>query len=212
MIKKQINQKIDGLTYVLTDGSIDAESEVIDIATLNINRFVRNPVALAYHDSRWEVGRWKNLRFQDSKLLADLELIDDGVKSMVDKGLLNGASIGFILPDRNIEDTYIDNRSVRVLKNAEIVEASIVPIPSNPNALRVKTKQLLDEGLISKELYDKTEQYFSKAGAVLNKANRDALKKAMELIKAVLDSAENNDENSEKNILEQILGGNNGIN
>ena len=208
-IKKQLNERLSGLTYILTDDSIDADGDVIDLQTLNLNRFIRNPVALAYHDTNWEIGRWANIRFSGNKLLADLVPVDTNIESLINKGLLNGASIGFIIHNSSdMQETYVNDKRATILKNAEVVEASVVPIPANANALRVKALELYESGEIDEKLYNKYLE-LNKAGAVLNKQNKENLKKAMELIKEVLDSAETE---NEKNILTQILGGENGNN
>lgn len=111
-------------------------------AGLDLDRFRANPVILDNHsNSNFSViGRWENIQIEGNLLTAEA-VFDDGdpnakeIGRKVAEGFIKGSSLGLnpfsmsnfvIAPD----DTYD-------LVRSEVLEASIVPIPNNANAIKL---------------------------------------------------------------------------
>lgn len=114
--------------YVLTSG-------------IDLTAFEENPVMLESHrnDADYTIGRWINLTAEESRLLADPEFDQEDddrarkVKSKVDRGFIKGASIGITFnPDK-----LLLVAGKLVLTACRLLEASIVPVPSNSGAIRL---------------------------------------------------------------------------
>ncbi|MFA7448806.1 MAG: HK97 family phage prohead protease [Weeksellaceae bacterium] len=111
-------------------------------AGLDLDRFKSNPVLLDSHGygTRAVIGRWENIQIEGSLLTADavFDESDPVAKTIADKvknGFLKGASLGLnpysmdnfkSAPDGNYD-----------LTKCEVLEASIVSIPNNANAIKL---------------------------------------------------------------------------
>ncbi|WP_107039960.1 caudovirus prohead protease [Brumimicrobium mesophilum] len=111
---------------------------------LNLDRFKDNPVLLDYHRTSNEsvIGRWTNIRIEGSLLLADPEFdIEDPaalkVKGKVDRGFIKGASMGLTFSHKNME---IQPDGTYLLGKSQLMEGSIVSIPSNRKSLKLYTE------------------------------------------------------------------------
>ncbi|MEG1998487.1 MAG: HK97 family phage prohead protease [Bacteroidales bacterium] len=119
-------------TFILSDGtSVNSHGFILDLTGLDLERFRKNPVMLYNHDRDKPIGKWLDLRIEDNCLLADADIDTDDVVGReiarkVDKGYLKGCSLGLYI--KRMTD---DCRAVE----AELVEASIVTIPSDGNAV-----------------------------------------------------------------------------
>jgi len=117
--------------FVLSDGGENSYGFAIDMTKLHLQRFLSNPVMLHNHAGR--VGSWDGIITKDGQLLAVPSFVPndadaDKVKNQVDTGHLRGASLGI-----NIID--IDWSGDVPLAEVEVLEASVVDIPSNATAL-----------------------------------------------------------------------------
>jgi HK97 family phage prohead protease len=125
-------------TFVLND---ETKVNTYGFRLLNsggdLERFKSNPVMLYAHNNyELPVGKWEKLRIEDSKLLADamFDMEDEDAKKIagkVERGFLSGVSVGIRI--NSMED--VDNE--RVATKWELMEASIVNIPSNANAVKL---------------------------------------------------------------------------
>jgi HK97 family phage prohead protease len=103
----------------------------------NLERFKSNPVMLYAHNNYgFPVGKWENLRIDGSKLLADavFDMEDEEAKKIagkVERGFLSGVSAGIRI--NRMEES--DKESIAT--EWELMEASIVSIPSNANAVKL---------------------------------------------------------------------------
>jgi hypothetical protein len=135
-------------------------------AGIDLSRFSSNPVML---DSHWGgggssvIGKWENIRIEGSQLLADPmfdeeDAVAANIKRKVEKGFLKGASMGLYFDPNDMKP----ENGGYVLEKSELVEASIVSIPSNANALKLYAKngelltkeavELSIQGLISNQI------------------------------------------------------------
>lgn len=120
-------------------------NEGIDLA-----RFKKNPVMLEDHwnSNSSVIGRWKNIRTEGSKMMADAEfdLEDDlavKISGKVDRGFIKGCSMGVTF-DRDLMKK--NNDGTQNLDECELLEVSLVAVPSNANALTLfaKTGEVLE--------------------------------------------------------------------
>ena len=135
----------------------------IDLDGLDMERFKGNPVMLFSHDRKSVIGRWDNVRIDGGRLLGDADFdLDDElgarVSKKVEKGYLKGASLGIIIK------RMTDTGSGTVVTSAEVMEASIVSIPSDADAI---------------VLYDE-ERNIVNLEAVKNKLNNISKQKKMD--------------------------------
>lgn len=109
---------------------------------LNLIRFKANPVILDYHKdgNAAVIGRWENIQIEEH-LLTAVAVFDDGDPNAVEiarkvaEGFLRGASLG--LNPYSMSNFIIAPDDVYDLVKSEVLEASIVPIPNNANALKL---------------------------------------------------------------------------
>lgn len=107
---------------------------------LNLDRFRKNPVML---DSHWPgsvIGRWENIRLEDGLLTAEPVFdMDDPeavkIAKKVENGFLKGASLG--LDPYKMSNFQTDFNGEMELMESEVLEASIVAIPANSNAVKL---------------------------------------------------------------------------
>ena len=124
-------------TFVLCDSNtINSYGFRIRLEGMNLDRFRSNPVMLYQHDKFSVIGRWENIRIEDGRLLADAKFDSEDelarqVEGKVERGFLKGCSVGILINDMIlIGDVYEATAT-------ELMEASIVSIPSDAGAIRL---------------------------------------------------------------------------
>lgn len=106
-----------------------------------LDRFQKNPVMLDGHSSAnlSVIGSWKNIQKENGVLSAETSFDTEdphaqNIASKVERGFIKGASMGISFSKK---DFSYENGEL-ILTRCEIYEASIVAIPSNAGALRLK--------------------------------------------------------------------------
>ena len=124
-------------TFILSDESLNSYGFVVQTDGNDTAQFERNPGMLYMHDREsGVVGRWENIRKDGTKLIADA-VFDEStelgakIKKQVDNGFLRCVSIGI----DNV--TQEDLNNVQTVVKCRLIEASIVDIPSNANAVKL---------------------------------------------------------------------------
>lgn len=128
-------------SFVLNDESkTNSHGFRVKNSGIDLTRFKANPVLLDYHmpSNATVIGKWENIRIEGSLLLADPVFDEEDenakkIKGKVDRGYIKGASMGLALANAQWE--LVDD--VPTLTLCEVTEASIVPIPSNANTLKL---------------------------------------------------------------------------
>jgi HK97 family phage prohead protease len=139
--------------FVLSDEAIvSSHGFRVKISGISLDRFKSNPVMLDGHktDSRNVIGRWTDIKVEGGKLTAmpefDLEDPEAAIiAGKVERGFIRGASVGIMY---NSKDMVLGADGVPELLKCELMEVSIVSIPSNANALILfshKTGQRLSD-------------------------------------------------------------------
>ena len=127
----------------------------LDFDGLSLDNYMLNPVVMWAHDVTGRspagglpVGRTLHIaKSPEGRLVAEFEFLDDDpfalrVKNAWDKGFLRAASISWLpletapMRDGDIRDTRSD-----------LLEWSIVPVPSDPEALRQSHLRMLEDFL-----------------------------------------------------------------
>lgn len=111
-------------------------------AGLDLARLRANPVILDNHQggNASVIGRWVNIQLEGNLLTAEAEF-DEGdenammIAGKVERGFLKGASLG--LNPFSMSNFQIAPDDVYDLVQSEALEASIVAIPNNANAIRL---------------------------------------------------------------------------
>ena len=127
------------IRFVISTSDIDRDRDTIDVNGWELTDFQRNPVVLFGHnyyeppvaralETTIEGGRLKSLAQFPT---ADVYAFADTIYRMLKAGYLNATSVGF----RPIQWVYNEERRGMDFKRQSLLEYSVVPIPSNPNAL-----------------------------------------------------------------------------
>lgn len=127
-------------TFVASTDTIDADGDIVE-QDFVLDRFKANPVVLFAHKSReLPIGRAKNIGVVDGQFQLDVVFasekanpLAENVYQSVQEETLKGLSIGFI--PREVRQETRDGKDVFVFSKNEIFEASVTPVPSNPEAL-----------------------------------------------------------------------------
>lgn len=143
-------------TFILTDETLDAHSERVIARGVDLTRFKQNPVMLFNHirsvpgfwdegalsnDSILPIGRWENIKKVNDQITADamIDMGDDFASKIGQKvkdGIINAVSIGFkALAYSDDPNDKVQGQKGLTITKAELLEASLVDIPANPNAL-----------------------------------------------------------------------------
>ena len=127
-------------TFVITNGMLDRQNEIVDPNGWDFSAFERNPVILDSHASGSItdiLGKGlPPLRRVGNDWLLDVALssCDKGklARRLILEGALRTVSVGFVSKRRER-----DEAGVLVHREAELLEVSLVPIPANPAATMV---------------------------------------------------------------------------
>lgn len=142
---KSIDEEKKTVRFCISDDSIDRYGEKV-AQDWDLKNFLKNPIMLWNHKNGWEIepehvlGTWDNFETVDGKTFADAKFDDDinpkanTVFKQIIRGTLRCVSVGFIPHSMELDD------DVPVLKDNELLEISIVPIPANANAVALAFK------------------------------------------------------------------------
>ncbi len=130
------------MKFILSEGQkTNSKGYRVAIGGIRMERFALNPIMLNEHDPSLVIGRWENWEKTSNQLTAEAVFdLDDPlgkeIARKVDKNFLRCASIGIIpLSLEMIDDEF-------VMAECELVEASIVSIPSDSGAVRLYNEKL----------------------------------------------------------------------
>ncbi|MDY6835502.1 MAG: HK97 family phage prohead protease [Chloroflexota bacterium] len=146
MIRKHIEPEIKRVSegvfeFVGSTEDLDRDGEVIIAKGWDTANYKKNPVVLWGHDYRGlPIGRAKavienkQLKFKEVTF-ADAETYPfaDTVRRLIEGGYINTVSVGFI--PKEWKDGQTEGEPRRTYTKQELLEVSVVPVPSNPNAL-----------------------------------------------------------------------------
>jgi len=161
MVHKTFNGAIKGIneaqrtaTFTISTGSVDRDNDTIDPEGWDLKDYRENPVVLWAHNSYIPpIAKSKGTAVKDGNLISTATFatreqheLADTVFRLVLGRFLNTASVGF----RPKESVWNDDRGGFDFKKQYLHEWSIVPVPSNPEALVGAKEQGIDIAVIYK--------------------------------------------------------------
>jgi hypothetical protein len=129
-------------SFVFNDETkVNAHGFILLNAGIDLTRFNDNPVMLSQHNPEHVIGKWNNVRIEGSKLMADpvFDEADEGAKKLmgqVERDFLRGASPWIIPLEAELRDIPTMGY-IPVVTKSELMEGSIVSVPSNALSLRL---------------------------------------------------------------------------
>ena len=149
-------------TFVLTDESVNTYGFRLLTGGALLDQFRRNPVLFYNHnDMDLPVGRWENIRIENTQVLADavFDLEDEFAKKIsgkVERGFLRAASVGLRMIETSDDPkVLLQGQQLPTVTKWMLREASVVTIGANHNALRLydaNDKLLSDDQIL--KLFD----------------------------------------------------------
>lgn len=183
--------------FILSDESVNRYGFRVLTKGIKLDNFKANPVMFYNHDrSQLPIGKWINIEVKGDKLMAEPEFDTNDefamkIKDKVDKGIIKCTSIGFdVLALSDDYTLMLAGQKRPTVTESDIFECSMVDIPGNTNAIRMRGIQLsgdeLDQniGLIIPEI--KTPLKMDKIIAALGLqagATEDEIVAAIEKVK-----------------------------
>jgi HK97 family phage prohead protease len=146
VITKTVSAPVRDMMFTLSDETPDRYGDVVSAGGWELDNFRKNPIALFGHNPDFPIGRWVDLHIEDKALRGSLALAPpktsgriDEIRTLIKAGVLKAVSVGFrslARPERMMDANGIETGGLRFLKH-ELLEASLVTIPANPNALAI---------------------------------------------------------------------------
>jgi HK97 family phage prohead protease len=142
---QSVNEADRQITFCFSDDSVDRMGEVVDQASWDVKNYMNNPIILWGHNSDEPenvLGQGVSLDLnKDGKSFITAQFDDaetnpraDMVFRQLIRRTLRCVSAGFINGSEEKQD------GTPFLKDNELLEVSIVPIPANPNAIALALK------------------------------------------------------------------------
>jgi HK97 family phage prohead protease len=133
----------DGMSFILSDGSVDRMNDVVRVDGWELMAFKSNPICLFNHNSSFPIGTWQNVRIENNALRADLKLAPKEasqriaeIHALIGARVLRGTSVGF--REISSRPRTVDGKTIGIeFLRQELLECSIVSIGANPAALAV---------------------------------------------------------------------------
>lgn len=187
--------------FTASTADIDRDGEVIDVSGWDLKNFKKNPVIMYAHDYRTlPIGKATKIGVRDGKLMNTVEFPPEGtyefadiVERLVSTGYLKTESVGFI--PKKWEDGDGEKGSPnRTYTKQELLEISIVPVPSNPNALMNAVK---DGVITAKQFKTITSEDIAPEPAQHKPPTQGEVKDEIDYLQTLIDECGINDENRE---------------
>lgn len=171
---KSINTEKRTADFVITTDGVDRDGDIMDPMGMDTTHYEKNPTVLTFHNyNSFPVGKVINIKKTKKNVRATVEFVPAGVLpeadiswKLVELGFLKTVSIGFLPNYDTIERPENMKRNgqrvYRIIRNYELMELSLVPVPSNRDALAIK--EAAKDGKLSEKDMD-----FLKSSDFLNK-------------------------------------------
>lgn len=173
---------------------IDSYGTRIDQNGWDLARFLANPVICLQHDDHGYTGSNglpvanaipETVRVENNKLVMRIRFpaegtfdVADTVFSLVSQGFLRGVSVGF---DPH-EDEVVEEsdggykQSVRIYRKQELLEVSLVTIPSNDKTLVQRARKQKVDANVIRTMTEHMEEVLDKQKVEIDPAEHDKLK------------------------------------
>ena len=136
--------------FVASNETEDGDGDIIRVSGWDLRRFKRNPIILFGHNHMLPIGVSTRTAVEDKTLVQDIKLADEGtsefidtVRKLIDQKILRAVSVGFRAtvppsPRQNKDGDFVGFE----FNGQELLETSIVSVPSNAEALAQQAKSL----------------------------------------------------------------------
>lgn len=208
------------MSFRASTATLDRHGSKIIPAGIHCENYDKNPIFAWGHDAYggWGrvpdpeniIGRVVNHATSIEAFDIDVEFVTAEVNpraemlyQLTKAGFLNAVSVG-IIPMRGHEEKATDGSWVYVIDECDLLEVSLVPIPSNPDALALARSigeqvNSVDAPTIPVKLRGHSPMdVLTRIGRVLSKANESKLRQADELLNDVLAALDKDDDDSNK--------------
>jgi len=140
---RAINEDSRSVDYICSTSSVDAHGTRIE-QNWRLDRYNKNPVVLMAHDcDDIPIGLASNVRVMNGALVATVTFATEDINPEAEQcwravkaRLLRGISVGFKPHAYRWE--MDGDREIFVLDDNELLELSVTPVPSNPDALALR--------------------------------------------------------------------------
>lgn len=154
--------------YASTFGNIDHQDDIIKKGAFANSLKVREPKVLLQHDMKRPIGKVIDIREDDNGLYVKTQLAIktiDGRDAFehLKAGTLDRMSIGYMVKQAE----YDTDRGVRIIKEAELYEFSLVTIPVNDEAKVTGVKNAIPETPREFEKFLRDNGYSQKAAKAI---------------------------------------------
>lgn len=168
------------LRFIISDSGVDRDGDTIDVNGWDLGHYKANPVILWGHDSSLPpVGRSAKIWVKEGRLMSIAEPVPEDIQDprgygfgaamfrLYREGFMNAVSVGFMPIEA--EESDRDGAYPLDFKRQELLEYSLVPVPSNPRALLDAEKAGHDIGLVrtwAERVLDETRGEDESAAAI----------------------------------------------
>jgi HK97 family phage prohead protease len=144
-----IDEDERSVEFVISTDQVDRYGEIVDQKTWDFKSFLKNPVVFwghTSHEPEYVLGTASDLKVsEDGKQTTarlnfdtDINPKADLVFNQIKRGTLRTVSVGFM--SGKMEMDAKDDDAPWILKDNELLEISVVPIPANPGAVALGMK------------------------------------------------------------------------
>ena len=169
---------------------VDADEEIVNTANIDLKRLKLGRMPLLFqHDQKSIVGNVMKAEYRPEGLFVEAQVVlfpDDPVSYKVfhgvNAGILNSFSIGALV--KNFDVATQDGEDYLVLDETELIEISIVSVPSNAESgFRVMNAVAKGVGISKKSLKEQNPDICDDFSCAINKAmeEKDEASKALTL-------------------------------
>jgi HK97 family phage prohead protease len=190
--------------------AIDRDGESISVEGWDLKNFKTNPVVLLNHNyHELPVAKAETVKVKDGKLVFKIVFPKDGVYGVADTvrrlykdGFMNASSIGF-KPSEWIDGNGDKKKPLRTYTKQELLEISLVTVPSNPEALvsaKGLYKSAIEKNIVTQEEIQAIEDFFKEETP---NQEIETLKEEIKEIKKLIDVI--NDPANEQKLINAII-------
>lgn len=149
----------DVVRFTISDASVDTYGTTFAVDGWVLDRYRKNPIVLMSHNSEDTgalIGNCPFVGVVGARLVADVKFLPadvnpqaETVRKMVVGGYLRGASVGFLPLEWKVSTDPARRGGIDFTKQ-ELLEWSIVLVPSNPNSLAQARSAGIDTGYLER--------------------------------------------------------------
>lgn len=142
------------LEFVISDETLDRHGTVIPISAWDVSNYNKNGIVAYQHNTKDidNIVAKGSVRIEEGKLIGVAEFEPAEINPLADKvykkllfGSLKATSVGFRGQGHWGDKKRGEAEDVYYFDRAELMEFSIVNIPSNPNALKRSFEEFLEQ-------------------------------------------------------------------